>query len=285
MAIYLVAMSIGGIVWARYTFPEKIASGTIVEQLSGYALAIFSFALMASLILVPIVVLFFAPLLLMLLNFMKFIKEQSSGAKTVVLSLLALVLCCGIITLIGSRTDLNGPSIESTPRVAISTQKPTSSPYKQLPSFAARPTNRKTPHPTPKKTPAPQIILDVGSRGAETKELQYILTALGYNLGAIDGVYGAKTEAALKQFQADYGLPATGVGDSSTIQTLLDVYEAAGRPEVVEIAQQEYVYYVYITRYGSRYHSVPNCGNTKYATQVTYEYAVQCGYTACGNCY
>lgn len=33
--------------------------------------------------------------------------------------------------------------------------------------------------------------------------LQYMLQDLGYNPGTVDGIYGSKTEAAVRQFQTD----------------------------------------------------------------------------------
>jgi peptidoglycan hydrolase-like protein with peptidoglycan-binding domain len=52
------------------------------------------------------------------------------------------------------------------------------------------------------------------------KELQEMLTALGYNPGRIDGKPGPKTREALKLFQKEAGLPATGVLDAETTQRL-----------------------------------------------------------------
>jgi peptidoglycan hydrolase-like protein with peptidoglycan-binding domain len=52
------------------------------------------------------------------------------------------------------------------------------------------------------------------------KELQEVLTALGYKPGRIDGKPGPRTREALKLFQKDAGLPATGVLDAETTQRL-----------------------------------------------------------------
>ncbi|WP_051416280.1 MULTISPECIES: glucosaminidase domain-containing protein [unclassified Paracoccus (in: a-proteobacteria)] len=50
--------------------------------------------------------------------------------------------------------------------------------------------------------------------------LQERLTALGYKLGRIDGIFGSLTAAALLAFQHDNGLPTTGVLDAATEERL-----------------------------------------------------------------
>lgn len=52
------------------------------------------------------------------------------------------------------------------------------------------------------------------------KKLQLVLTSLGYDLGRIDGIVGPKTTAALRDFQRDYELKATGRLDEETNQAL-----------------------------------------------------------------
>lgn len=44
--------------------------------------------------------------------------------------------------------------------------------------------------------------------GDETKELQHLLTRRGFDVGAIDGLVGEKTRAAVKQLQIKFKLPA-----------------------------------------------------------------------------
>lgn len=53
--------------------------------------------------------------------------------------------------------------------------------------------------------------LRVGSRGAAVTKAQSALLKNGFNPGAVDGVFGAKTEVALKGFQAKVKLTADGV--------------------------------------------------------------------------
>ena len=59
-------------------------------------------------------------------------------------------------------------------------------------------------------------ILRRGAQGADVKTLQEALNDLGYSCGAADGIYGTKTIAAAKAFQADNGLTPDGVVGSKT---------------------------------------------------------------------
>lgn len=53
--------------------------------------------------------------------------------------------------------------------------------------------------------------LKKGSTGEPVRELQTALKALGYDVGAVDGQFGATTESAVKKFQSDRGIPADGI--------------------------------------------------------------------------
>lgn len=87
-------------------------------------------------------------------------------------------------------------------------------------------------------------VLKLGSRGTEVKLLQSLLAKIGYDAGAIDGVFGQQTRQAVIEFQRDNGItpdgivgPATGklfesflVGyDTYTIQPLDTFYKIAAR--------------------------------------------------------
>jgi murein L,D-transpeptidase YcbB/YkuD len=52
--------------------------------------------------------------------------------------------------------------------------------------------------------------LSVGQKNNQVKALQIILGNGGYLDGAVDGAFGAKTKAALKAYQTDNGISATG---------------------------------------------------------------------------
>ncbi len=60
-------------------------------------------------------------------------------------------------------------------------------------------------------------VLTRGSKGDRVLGLQSGLEQpLGYNVGAIDGVFGPDTENAVKQFQKDRGLVADGIVGQNT---------------------------------------------------------------------
>ena len=56
------------------------------------------------------------------------------------------------------------------------------------------------------------------------------LQAFGYQPGSTDGVMGAKTAAAVRKFQSDHGLPATGILDRKTTDALSAGNTAAKNP-------------------------------------------------------
>lgn len=69
---------------------------------------------------------------------------------------------------------------------------------------------------------APQSAgaLQMGSMGAEVRQLQMALAGQGFNVGEIDGEFGPNTQAAVRQFQASRNLPPTGIADQATLQAL-----------------------------------------------------------------
>lgn len=71
--------------------------------------------------------------------------------------------------------------------------------------------------------------LSPGDESIYVREFQYFLNALGENLEviptvAIDGSFGPATEAAVRAFQAAYGLPVTGIVDEATWVELYNAY-------------------------------------------------------------
>jgi hypothetical protein len=85
--------------------------------------------------------------------------------------------------------------------------------------------------PTPAPTPAPVTngnaislrTLSQGSKGEDVKALQILLNGMGFNCGTADGIFGAKTLAAVKKFQKKVGLGADGIVGILTWSKLLGV--------------------------------------------------------------
>ena len=91
------------------------------------------------------------------------------------------------------------------------------------------------PAPTPAPAPAPTVprvpvfappaactkeVLRIRSKGKCVTSLQRRLNTLGFNAGAPDGVFGAKTEDAVKRFQRSKRLTADGIVGPKTWEAL-----------------------------------------------------------------
>lgn len=63
-----------------------------------------------------------------------------------------------------------------------------------------------------------------GSSGSTVKEIQTRLKSWGYYNSTVDGVYGRKTEAAVKYFQRTNGLKVDGIAGSKTLAAM-GIYE------------------------------------------------------------
>ena len=70
------------------------------------------------------------------------------------------------------------------------------------------------PHKKPRGT------IKMGSRGADVIYLQQRLTAKGYGVGAIDGIFGIRTLEAVKAYQAENGLKVDGIVGPETWKSL-----------------------------------------------------------------
>ena len=59
-----------------------------------------------------------------------------------------------------------------------------------------------------------------GSTGSTVREIQTRLKNWGYYSGTVDGIYGSRTEAAVKKFQQKNGLTADGIAGPATLSAL-----------------------------------------------------------------
>ncbi|MBQ2698502.1 MAG: spore cortex-lytic enzyme [Firmicutes bacterium] len=76
---------------------------------------------------------------------------------------------------------------------------------------------------------AQAVTLGYGSRGDNVERLQQDLRQLGYYSGAVDGIYGEATKAAVRRLQADWGLTADGIAGPRTLSAMgLELDEGGG---------------------------------------------------------
>lgn len=75
-------------------------------------------------------------------------------------------------------------------------------------------------------------VLRQGASGGEVKELQRRLKEWGYYNGALDGIYGKGTVAAVKAFQKKNGLTADGVAG-------IETYKALGMNDSVKVLEND----------------------------------------------
>ena len=75
-----------------------------------------------------------------------------------------------------------------------------------------------------------------GCRGAEVRELQLALIELGYLNGSADGIFGNKTESAVRKFQKKYKLSVDGLAGSVTRSLIMS--KVSGKNSVSEIIQE-----------------------------------------------
>jgi hypothetical protein len=81
--------------------------------------------------------------------------------------------------------------------------------------------------------------LGIGARGEDVRKLQQALLDAGITFrGGADGVFGPATQAALRQFQQQNNLPATGAVDSQTASVLMPV----AAPTTVRTPEQQTFY-------------------------------------------
>jgi N-acetylmuramoyl-L-alanine amidase len=57
-------------------------------------------------------------------------------------------------------------------------------------------------------------------RGDDVRDLQDRLATLGFNSGRVDGIFGPQTEAGVREFQRNYGLPPDGIVAAQSVRAL-----------------------------------------------------------------
>lgn len=64
---------------------------------------------------------------------------------------------------------------------------------------------------------AQPTLSKIGSRGDEVRKIQTKLKSLGFFSGTVDGIYGVKTQSAVKKYQQSVGLTADGIAGPKTL--------------------------------------------------------------------
>jgi N-acetylmuramoyl-L-alanine amidase len=70
-------------------------------------------------------------------------------------------------------------------------------------------------------------------RGDDVADLQQRLSALGFDTGRVDGIFGALTSSALADFQRNVSLPVDGILGASTFRELKRVMPRHAEPQLV----------------------------------------------------
>ena len=69
----------------------------------------------------------------------------------------------------------------------------------------------------PRDGEARPALSRLGSTGEEVRQIQSKLRSLGFYGGSVDGVYGARTQSAVKAFQKSCGITADGIAGPTTL--------------------------------------------------------------------
>lgn len=91
----------------------------------------------------------------------------------------------------------------------------------------------------------PTVLVQRGDTGADVARLQFLLGYIslfypGITSPALDGVFGEKTEQAVREFQQLFGLPVTGEADADDWQKLYDVYNDILRVVTPTLGEQSF---------------------------------------------
>ncbi|SDF40776.1 3D domain-containing protein [Sporolituus thermophilus] len=109
-------------------------------------------------------------------------------------------------------------------------------------------------------------VLQVGAIGDDVRELQIKLNGLGFNAGTVDGIFGPKTQNAVKMFEKANNLESDGIAD----QDLLTIIQKKA-PKVFRDAPVRYkqILDIVATAYAPGPHDNGKWGNlTHIGTQV-----------------
>ena len=76
-------------------------------------------------------------------------------------------------------------------------------------------------------------------RGDDVRALQERLGALGFDVGRVDGIFGPRTARALREFQANYGIPGDAIVGRSTLRALAGLPAVSGVTSAASVRERE----------------------------------------------
>jgi peptidoglycan hydrolase-like protein with peptidoglycan-binding domain len=88
-------------------------------------------------------------------------------------------------------------------------------------------------------TISPWPLLEEGARNHPVKTLQHLLRARGQNV-AVDGLFGSKTDAAVRAYQRKAGLAVDGVVGPNTWSALITEVRKGSEGDAVRGVQEEF---------------------------------------------
>ena len=125
-----------------------------------------------------------------------------------------ILLLAGVLTGVLVSRSLSG-GVETTTSLVTTTTTLTTT----LTTSTTTPSTTTSTAPTTPATLPEGVVLRRGAKGAEVRQLQEALVALGYST-AVDGKFGPATAQAVKSFQASSGLTDDGVVGPATLTAL-----------------------------------------------------------------
>jgi N-acetylmuramoyl-L-alanine amidase len=76
-------------------------------------------------------------------------------------------------------------------------------------------------------------------RGDDVRDLQERLSALGFDVGRVDGIFGLRTARGLSEFQRNYGIPPDGIVGDATLRSLQGLPHLAGTEPIASVRERE----------------------------------------------
>jgi N-acetylmuramoyl-L-alanine amidase len=75
-------------------------------------------------------------------------------------------------------------------------------------------------------------------RGDDVRQLQATLNLLGFDAGREDGILGARTDSAIREFQRNVGVPEDGIVGASTVETFAKLRPGTGGPGFAAVRER-----------------------------------------------